>query len=165
MSVERRRSTGTTRTFGEVATARRRKSREAGQAADIAAINAGVTVTVISEYRGNYGRYPKRFMGCYLDLAPGGLVIRPLLLFSYLWKQIPVKESVAGARIGEFSSRGEAFRMGGGGQYAAGMPLEQSGMVPIYCETSGGVLEFTVPRPDVKLVLYYLERIAGEIFP
>lgn len=158
--MERRRSTGTTRTLGEIATAYRKQDREASQAADIAAVESGVTVTVISEYRGEYGGYPRNFRGCYLDLTPDGLVIRPLLLFSFLWKRIPVNESVIAARVREYTSEREALLVGGGGRYAPGGTLQQSGMVPISCETSGGLLEFAVPRPDIKLILHYLARLS-----
>lgn len=157
-----RRSTGTTRTFGEIYTAYNPRRREGRKAADIAAVSRGETVWVVCSYRGNYGNYPNRFMGCYLDLAPGGPVIRPMLFFGQFWRRIPVMEKIISVQVRPFSGWREAARVAGGGQYAAGGSLEQSGRVPISCTTSGGVLEFAVPRPDVDLVLYYFGSLIEE---
>lgn len=156
-----RRSTGTTRTSGEIFTAYRRGAREKRQKGDIEAVDSGVTVTLVGSYKGNYGKYPKRFMMAYIDLNEDGIVIRPMLFFGQYWRKIPVSERVISARVRPFLNKREAFSVRGGGQYAAGGILEQTGNVAISCTTSGGVLDLAVPRPDVEMVLHYLSRLAG----
>lgn len=129
-------------------------------AADIAAIDRGDGRAVFCYYRGLYGSYPRRFAGCWLDLTADGAVIRPMLFLRFLRQRIPVSERVIGARVRSFESHGEALRLAGAGQYATGGLLEQSGFVVISCETSGGLLEFAVRRPDIDLVLHFFERLA-----
>jgi hypothetical protein len=72
--------------------------REERQEEDIRAVDRGEVVTVFCAYRGTYGTYPRRFMGCWLDLTSRGLVIRPMLFFGFLWRRIPVPESITEAR-------------------------------------------------------------------
>jgi len=115
---------------------------------------------MVASYRGTYGNYPKRFMSCYLDLTPDGLVIRPMLFFGQFWRRIPVTEKITSARTRPFASRREAFGWRGTGVYAEGGIEQWSGMLPISCTTTGGVLEFTVARPDAELALHYLGRLA-----
>lgn len=138
----------------------RGKQRTASQAADIVAIDRGEVVTMVCHYRALYGKYPRRFMQCWLDLIPAGPVIRPLFLLQFLWRRIPVAEKIIAAQVRSFKSEREAFVVRGGGQYAAGGALEQVGAVVISCQTSGGVLEFAVYRADVGLALHYFGRLA-----
>lgn len=154
-----RRSSGTALMAGDVLGERRRGSREAASAADVAAIDEGAGRTVFCSYRGLYGSYPRRFAGCMLDLTLDGAVIRPLLLLR-CWQRIPVCEPVMWARVRPFDSEREAVRLGGAGQYGPGGLLQQSGSVVICCQTSGGLLEFAVRRPDVDLVLHFFDRLA-----
>lgn len=131
-------------------------------AADVAAIDRGESRTVYCSFRGFYGAYPRRFWGYHLDLRPGGLVLRPRLK---LGRRFHVGEQVLSAHVRPFESKREAMQHLGTGQYAPGGKLEWAGMVVVRCETSDGVLEFAVPRPDVRLVLHYLDRLrqAGSI--
>jgi hypothetical protein len=154
------RSPGTAVTPRDLLRTWKRRSREAASAADIAAVDRGEGRAVFCYYRGLYGSYPRRFAGCCLDLTADGPVIRPMLFLRFLRQRIPISERVIGARVRPFESHGEAFHLGGAGQYATGALLEQSGTVVISCETSGGVLEFAVRRPDIDLVLHFFERLA-----
>jgi hypothetical protein len=97
-----------------------------------------------------------------LDLTPDGPVIRPLLFLRFLRQRIPVPEQVISARVRPFENQREAFKLLGAGQYAPGGVLEQSGSVVISCQTSGGLLEFAVRRPDVALMLHFLNRMAEQ---
>lgn len=71
------RSSGSAITARDVMRTSRRGSREAASAADIAAIDRDEGRTVFCYYRGLYDSYPRRFAGCWLELTPDGLVIRP----------------------------------------------------------------------------------------
>jgi len=157
-----RRSSGTAITAQDLLRTRRREPREAASATDIAAIDRGENRTVFCSYRGLYGSYPRRFAGCMLDLTPDGPVIRPLLLLRFLWQRIPISEQVAWARVRPFDNQREARNLLGAGQYSQGGMLEQSGSVVICCETTGGVLEFAVRRPDADLVLHFFNRMAEQ---
>lgn len=156
------RSSGTAITARDLFRTYRRQSREAASAADIAAIDRGEGRTVFCSYRGSYGSYPKRFAGCMLDLTPEGPVIRPMLFLRFLWQRIPISERVIGAEVRPFENQREAFQLASTGQFAPGGLLQQSGSVVICCQTSGGLLEFAVRRPDVDLVLHFFRRIAEQ---
>jgi hypothetical protein len=153
------RSSGTAVTARDVLRTGKRRSREAASVADIAAIDRGEGRTVFCYYRGLYGSYPTRFVGCWLDLTPDGPVIRPMLFLRFLRQRIHISEPVVGARVRPFDNQREAFQLAGAGQYASGGLLEQSGSVVISCQTSGGLLEFAVRRPDVDLVLHFFDRL------
>lgn len=153
-----RRSSGSALTPGDMIRLWRPGRREAASAADIAAIDRGEGRSAFCEYRGLYGSYPRRFMGCWLDLTPEGPVIRPLLFLRW-GQRIPVEEPVLSARVRPFVSKWEAINHLGAGEYAPGGSLEQSGHVVISCQTTGGVLEFAVRRPDVALMLHYFSRL------
>lgn len=155
------RSSGTALTAKDVLRENRRGSREAASAADIAAIDRGEGRTLFCYYRGLYGSYPRRFAGCMLDLTSDGPVIRPVLILKR-WQRVPVSEQVIEARVRQFDNQGEAFKLAGAGQYASGGLLQQSGSVVICCQTSGGLLEFAVRRPDVDLVLHFFNRLAEQ---
>jgi hypothetical protein len=117
---------------------------------------------VFCYYRGMYGSYPRRFAGCMLDLTPGGPVIRPMLFLRSFWQRILIAEPVIGARARPFDSQREAVQLASSGQFARGGLLEQSGSVVISCQTSGGLLEFAVRRPDVDLMLHFFDRMAEQ---
>ena len=155
------RSSGTAITAKDVLREYRRGSREAASAADVAAIDQGEGRTLLCSYRGLYGSYPRRFAGCMLDLTLEGPLIRPLLILKR-WQRIPISEQMIWARVRRFDNQREAFKLGGAGQYAPGGLLQQSGSVVICCQTSGGLLEFAVRRPDVDLVLHFFDRLAEQ---
>lgn len=157
-----RRSSGSAITPRDLLRISRRESREAASAADITAIDRGEGRTVFCYYRGTYGSYPRRFAGCMLDLTPDGPVIRPMLFFRSFWQQIPIAEQIIGTRVRPFDSQREALQLGSTGQLARGGLLEQSGSVVVSCQTSGGLLEFAVRRPDVDLVLHFFDRKAEQ---
>jgi hypothetical protein len=156
------RSSGTAITPRDLLRTGRRRPRQAASAADIAAIDRGESRTVFCYYRGLYGGYPRRFAGCMLDLTPDGPVIRPMLFLKSLRQRIPIPERVIGAQVRPFDDEREALRLGSTGQFAGGGLLQQSGSVVISCQTSGGLLEFAVRRPDVDLVLRFFDREAKQ---
>lgn len=144
----------------------RAKARAARQAADIAAVDRGEVVTVQGGYHGDYGGYPHwRYMACWLDLAPEGPVIRPMVLLSFLWRRIPVEEQIVSVRVRPFRGYREALIRGAAGEFGEGGSLEHAGVVIVACETSEGTLEFTVTRMDVGLVLHYLNKLAAAAPP
>ena len=68
----------------DLAKDRMRGPSAAAKAADIAAIDRGEIRRVFSSFRGLHGGYPKRFRGYWLDLAPDGMILRPMLLLGWL---------------------------------------------------------------------------------
>ena len=160
-----RRSTGTVMnviiSWPRLRLYRSEAARTARQAADVAAVDRGEIVTASCGYRGDYGKYPRRrYMPCWLDLAPDRPVIRPTVYFSFLWRRIPVEEPIVSARVRPFRDQWEAIRRASTGMYSEGGLYEHRGGVIIACKTTGGTLEFTVRRPDTDLVLHYLNRLA-----
>lgn len=127
----------------------RRVPREAQSAADIAAVDRGEGRRLFCYYRALYGQYPRRFMACMLDLTADGPVVSPLVFLRFLRQRIPVTEQVFSARVRPFESMTEAVRLLGSGQYGPGQLFEQAGYAVISCQTSRGILEFSVRRPDV----------------
>lgn len=162
MAPRRRRSTGSVFTPRDMLTVYREKPRAASQAADIAAVDRGQVVTVFCAYRSVRGEHLKRFRPCWLDLTPTGAVIRPLFLLQSVWRRIPVADEIVSCGIRPFKNQWEAMRTQATGRYAPGQSLEQAGSVIVECQTSGGVLEFAVHRPDAGLVLHYFGRLAEE---
>ena len=78
-------------------------------------------------------------------------------------KPLPRRRTRSGeARARPFDSQREARQLGGAGQFAPGGLLQQSGSAVICCQTTGGLLEFAVRRPDVDLVLHFFERMADQ---
>jgi hypothetical protein len=129
--------------------------RQQAQAADVAAIDRSETRTVLCWFRGLYGRYRRKFYLYYLDLAPGGPVLRKHLLF-WVRERIPITEGLISASLRPPANRQEAFRIGASGMYGSGGPLEVVGNQIISCRTTEGVLEFAVKGTDVPLVLHYI---------
>jgi hypothetical protein len=162
MRASRRRSAGSVFTARDMLTVYRTGPREARQAGDVDAVNRGEVVAMFCAYRGTYGTYPRRFRGCWLDLTPKGLVIRPMLLLSFLWRRITVPERIVEAKVRPFMNAREALNWKGSGQYAAGGALEQAGNEVVSCHTALGLLEFAVHRPDVPLILHYIGRLTDD---
>ncbi|HEV2373271.1 MAG TPA: hypothetical protein VGS19_13995 [Streptosporangiaceae bacterium] len=133
---------------------------EKATASDIAAVDSGEGRTVYCSFRGLYGSFPRRFRGYFLDLTADGPVLRPFLGFSFLWRRIPIHAHVVSAKIRPFKDGREALDLMSTGQYAPGGKLEWAGSEIISCRTTEGVLEFAVKRPDVPLVLHYLDRLS-----
>ena len=69
-------------------------------------------------------------------------------------------QQVFSARFRPFDSTTEAARLLGTGQYGPGQLFEQAGYAVISYQTSCGILEFCVWRPDVLLMLHYFNRLA-----
>ena len=112
-----KRSSGTAMTPWDLLRTYRRRSGDAASVADIAAVDTGEGRTLFCSYRGLFGSYPRRFAGCMLDLTRDGAVIPPLLILKR-WQRIAISEQVTGAWVRPFDDKREAFRLGGGGQYA-----------------------------------------------
>ncbi|HEX6518867.1 MAG TPA: hypothetical protein VF070_02480 [Streptosporangiaceae bacterium] len=94
-----------------------------------------------------------------LDLAPDVLVIRPFWSSPSRTKfRIPREEiKAAYMRPPRLSESGKVLD---GGIYPAGAVFEWAAFVVIICELADGKLELGVPRPDVPLVLHYLNSRA-----
>jgi hypothetical protein len=138
---------------------------ERERAADIQAVDRGEGRTLFCSFRATYGSYPRSFRGYMLDLTPEGLVLRPVLLLGFLSRRIPARERIESARVRPFQSEREARSLLATGLYAPGDRMGWAGMEVITCETAAGVLEFAVKRPDVALVLHYLDglrRLSGQ---
>ena len=135
--------------------------RRAVTSSDIAAVDSGEGRTMLCWFRGLYGDYPRRFSLRFLDLTREGLYLRTNRLFIYRTR-IAIGEQIVSARIRPPESLKEALRIGSGGIYAAGGPLELAGAAIITCTTPRGVLEFAAKRADVPLLLHYLERMSRQ---
>jgi hypothetical protein len=125
------------------------------QAADAAAVDRGETRRLLCYFRGDYGDYQRRFRGCFLDLTPGGPVVRKYLLFR-LRQSIPITEAIISASLRPPADTREAFQIGANGAYGSGGPLSVVGPENVSCKTAGGVLEFVVKQTDVPLLLHYI---------
>jgi hypothetical protein len=138
---------------------RNRSRREAAVSADLEAIERGEGRTVACLFRGSYGRYPRRFRQQMMDLAPGGLVVRPFWS-TLIRRRYRISEPVTEAHLRPRNRRTD-WNVRAAGVYAPGAPLDWAGFSVVHCVTSGGFIEFAVPRPDVPLVLSYLRRLAS----
>ena len=95
-----------------------------------------------------------------LDLAPDALVIRPFWSSPFRSQlQIP-REDITSAHLRP-PRLGESGKILDDGIYPAGAVLEWAAFVVIICESADGKLELGVPRPDVPLVLHYLNSRAA----
>lgn len=148
-----RRSAGTVG-FLDVLRNRFRSPSRAVISADIAAVDRGEARMVSCLFRSLYGAYPRRFRARMLDLTPLGPVVRPYW-FSVSRARFPIEEPVASASVRRRNPRTD-WNVRATGIYAPGGILAHAGSEVIRCQTSLGILEFAVPRPDVPLVLHYL---------
>jgi hypothetical protein len=111
---------------------------------------------VVCWFRGLYGNYRRKFYPYFLDLAPGGLVLRKGLLF---WERqrIPITEGLVSASLRPPASPQEARRVEANGTpYGSGGPMDVVGNQIIRCKTTEGILEFAIQRTDVPLLLHYI---------
>jgi hypothetical protein len=136
---------------------RLRGPSNAATSADIEAVDRGEARTVACMFRGTYGPYPRRFRQQMLDLMPDGPIVRPFW-YAIRRSKFRIEDPILSASVRPRNPRTD-WKVRATGMYASGSPLEWAGFVVIQCQTSPGVLEFAVPRPDVPLLLHYLKGI------
>jgi hypothetical protein len=147
-----RRSAGTATPFDVIRRGFRPPSK-AAMSGDISAIDRGEPRTLACLYRGTLGGYPKRFRRKMLELHPDALVFRPF------WSS-PSRTRFRIQRADIISAaparpdRATAIYSPGAGTY------DYAALDVITCHLTGGNLDLAVPRPDVPLVLHYLNLSA-----
>jgi hypothetical protein len=124
----------------------------ADSAADLVALCGGATRTVSCFLRGHDVRYPQICTQGTLTLGPGGIT-----WVRYFEPGAPIEfhdpcTSMSLRRIGLAERKVRAGRRALG-SFAA------PAFVVVVCETTRGVLECTVPRPDAALVVYALSTV------
>jgi hypothetical protein len=124
--------------------------------ADIAAVDRGEGRTVACFFRGQYGGCPRRFRRKMLDLTPDGLILRPFWS-SPSRSRFRIKEAIVSAGVRQREGWTD-LNVPMTGAYRQGGLFDYAGFETIHCETSEGVVELAVPRPDIPLVLHYLRR-------
>ena len=124
-----RRSAGTTLPQDLLRRKGLRGPSEQESAGDIAAVDRGERRAVFGQFRGRYGSYPRKFRGYMIHLTPDGLVLRPLLLLSFLWRQVPVQDQFISARVRPFANAWEQRKVRSAGQYSPGGRLEYIGTI------------------------------------
>lgn len=132
-----------------------RPPTRAAIAADLAAIDRGEGRRVACLFRGDYNSYPKRFHRKMADLLPEALVLRPF------WsspdrRSFSVDELVVSADLRRRAPKTD-WNILGTGVYAKGQVFDFAGFEVVECQTQRGAFELAVPRPDVSLVLHYLQ--------
>lgn len=134
-----------------------RPPSQAAVSADLEAIDHGDGRTLACFYRAEYGGYPRRFRRKMLDLMPAGLAFRPFWSSPSRTRfQIDAGE-IMSAHMRPRSHRTD-LNVPATGVYQQGGSFSYAGFEVIQCQTSHGLLELAVPRPDVPLVLHYLNR-------
>lgn len=125
--------------------------------ADFQAVDAGRTIRLVCLFRATNGEYPRSFRKRLLDLAPGGMVIRPS--WYLFWRRaLRLSEGILDAHVRP-RNRKTDLNVKAKGIYAEGQPFAYAGFEVITCRTGSGIIEFAVPRPDVPLMLYYLHQV------
>lgn len=157
--VRFRRSAGTATPIDVIRRGFRAPSK-AALAADIAAIDRGEGRTLACLFRGSYGHYPRRYGRKMVDLAPDALLIRPFWSSPFRAKfRIPLDDiTSAHLRPPRLADSGKVMD---DGIYPAGAVFDWAAFVVIICETADGKVEIGVPRPDVPMVLHYLNSRAS----
>lgn len=146
-----RRSAGTVMPIDLVRN-RMRAPNQAARAADIEAVDRGEGRTIACLFRGTYGTYPRRFKQKMLDLTGDSLVLRPFW-YGLNRKRVTIAEPVLAAQVRERNFKTD-WNVRAAVKY--GPRREWAGFEVISCQTSSGILEFAVPRPDVRLMLHVL---------
>jgi hypothetical protein len=146
-----RKSAGTARGFRLIG----RLSKDA-LADDIEAVDGNVALRIVSLFRATYGDYPKRFSQRILDLSPDGIVVRPYW-FALRRTSFLVTEEIIEANVRPRDPKTD-WNIRATGAYAEGGALSHIGMEVITCRTDLGSLEFAVIRPDVPLMLHYINH-------
>ena len=126
-------------------------------AADLAAIDRGEGRRLGCLFRGDYAGYPRRFHRKMADLLPQALVLRPF------WsspdrRSLRIAEIVVSASVRP-RDRAKDWNVPGTGMYGPGQALGYAGFEVVECKTALGRFELAVPRPDVPLVLHYLQTV------
>jgi len=128
-------------------------------AADLEAVDAGVTLRLSCSVRATYGDYPRGFRTQMLDLGPEGIVVRPYW-FSLNRKVYRVREEMVEAAIRPRDIKTD-WNLRATGAYGEDGYLSHIGSVVVSCRTGLGQIEFAVIRPDAPLMLHYLKRRIG----
>lgn len=143
-----RRSAGTATPFDVI----RRGFRPPGKGAvsgDISAIDRGEPRVLACLYRGTLGGSPRRFRRKMVELHPDVLVFRPF------WSS-PSRTRFRIQR-GDILSADPARPDRATAMYSPGAgTFDYAAFDVITCHLAGGNLDLAVPRPDVPLVLHYL---------
>jgi hypothetical protein len=129
-------------------------------AADLSAIDRGEGRTLACLFRGFSGDFPRRSGRKMLDLAPDALVIRPFWSSPLRAKFRIPREAITSAHLRP-PRLGESGKVMDDGIYPAGAIFAWAAFVVIICESADGKFELGVPRPDVPLVLHYLNSRAA----
>jgi hypothetical protein len=131
-----------------------RPPSSAALSADISAIDRGEGRTVACLYRGSFGPYPKRFRRKMLDLHPDALIFRPFWSSPARSRfRIPRSDIISAAP--GCPDRAAVLYSPGSGRF------DYAAFDVIRCQMAGGNLDLAVPRPDVTLVLHYLNSPAA----
>jgi hypothetical protein len=146
-----RRSAGTARGFRLVG-----KLTQAVLAADIEAVNEDITLRLVCLFRADYGRYPRRFNPRMIDLSPDGIVVRPFW-YSLRRRPLRVTEAISEAHIRPRNLKTD-WNIRAAGAYAEDGALSHIGMEVITGRTDLGTIEFAIVRPDLPLMLHYLNH-------
>ena len=126
-------------------------------AADLAAIDRGVSRRVACLFRGDYAGCPRHFHRKMADLRPQALVLRPFWS-SPARRSFEVADLVVSASV-RSRDRGKDRNVPGTGMYGPGRAFGYAGSEVVACQTELGRFELAVPRPDVPLVLHYLQTV------
>lgn len=126
-------------------------------AADIAAVDRGEPLVMAVLYRGTLPGYPRWFRRKMVVLQPDELVFRPF------WSS-PLRTRRRLRRADIVAAAPGADRASPLYQPGARMASYASFDV-LRCQLAGGTLDLAVPRPDVPLMLHYLNRVAGGVRP
>lgn len=124
--------------------------------ADLAAVNADMAVRLACLFRGTYGTYPRRFRSYIIDLSKAGVIVHPTW-YSIHRKGFRVAEEIEDARVRPRDPKTD-WNVRATGAYSEGGALSYAGFAVVNCRTRMGIIEFAVPRPDVQLMLHYLDR-------
>ena len=148
-----RRSAGTATPFDVIRRGFRPPSK-AAVSGDISAIDRGEPRVLACLYRGTLGGCPKRFRRKMLELHPDALVFRPF------WSS-PSRTRFRIQRADILSAdparpdRATAIYSPGAGIF------DYAAFDVITCHLTDGNLDLAIPRPDVPLVLHYLNPSRG----
>ena len=146
-----RRSAGTARAFRLVG-----RLTQAALAADLEAVDANVALRLVCAFRADYGNYPRHFGQRMVDLSPDGIVIRPFW-YAVRRRALQVTEEILEPHV-RSRNRKTDWNIRATGAYAEGGAFSNVGMEVITCRTDLGTIEFAVVRPDVPLMLHYLNH-------
>jgi hypothetical protein len=119
-------------------------------------VDANVTLRLVCMFRADYGHYPRHFSQRMIDLAPDGIVVRPFW-YALRRRALQVTEAISEARVRPRNPKAD-WNIRATGAYAEGGAFSNVGMEVITCRTDLGTIEFAIVRPDVPLMLHYLNH-------